>query len=63
MVFPTGIVEDLFSLVEQLFHLLDSSGIARPIHLLSKTGKQAILQSGVFSEWYAICQKPNRFFV
>ncbi|KAJ3306115.1 Integrator complex subunit 9 [Kappamyces sp. JEL0829] len=51
IIFPTPSIQDLFELVETVFNLLDSSGIKWPIHILSKTGKQAILQSGVLSEW------------
>jgi hypothetical protein len=49
--FPTANIQSLFDLLEKLFNLLDSSGIKWPIHLLSQTGRQAVLQAGICSEW------------
>lgn len=52
VLFPTATVDDLFEVLESLHHLLDSAGLQRPVHVLSKTGKHAILNASIFSEWY-----------
>lgn len=57
ILFPTSNVDEMFMIVEELYQILDSVGIQRPIHILSKTGKQAILQSSIFSEWMS---KPKQ---
>jgi Cft2 family RNA processing exonuclease len=51
VLFPTATIDDLFEILESLHHLLDSTGLQRPIHLLSQTGKHAILNASIFSEW------------
>jgi hypothetical protein len=53
ILFPTQNIQHLFSLAENLYHILDSTGIQMPIHILSNTAKQAIIFSSIFSEWYS----------
>lgn len=52
LLFPTSSIDDLFLLVEQLNYVLESASIKKPIHILSRTAKQSILQASIFSEWY-----------